>query len=272
MQFTSPTSIFRCMPRILPPGYRRLLGSFAYTVDGAELCYARLREAAMDYDLPMPKAGWPARNRLAMFVDSWSLVDHVARARKLLSRFPWQEKSSGELNDFIRDTRAATQIRNRLTRMDDEAQEPMTILGTLSWVDARKSGTHTRYAISSGPGVDAETLVNTPVSGIPAGSDVAQFRLQVAEQEVDLDALHVAILQFAARLEEATVSSVRHALRDSAEKRGVPIEELSASDPFDTIVAASFEGDVGRTQVSAEVRPDSFIARSEPPQSPTVRG
>lgn len=268
MELTAPTSIFRCMPGILPPGYRRLLGSFAYAVDGAELSYARLRKTALDYRLPMPATGWPARSRLGMFVDSWSLVDHVARARKLVSRFPWQDKSSGELNDFIRDTRAATQVRNRLNQLDDEIQagsengEAQAIVGILTWVDARMTQGQTRYAIASGPVADAETLVATPAYGIPAGADVTQFRLHVADQEVDLDALHLSIVQFAARLEKATISSVRQALADAAERRGVSIDDLSASGPFDTTVAIEFEAGAAQAHAVSEVIADTYEQRS----------
>ena len=272
MELTAPTSIFRCMPNILPPGYRRLLGSFAYLVDGAELSFDRLRQAALEYELPMPETGWPARNRIAMFVDSWTLVDHAARVRKLVSRFPWQDKSSVELNDFIRDTRPATQVRNRLTQLDDESHagsasaESQAILGTLSWVDMRNPGRHTRYAISSGPCTQAEALVETPAGRLAEGSTVGQFRLQVADEDVDLDSLHLTMCQFATRLEDAMAKSVREALAAEAINRNIPVGQLGASGSFDLTAAMTFEADgpgagtvkAGQRHSASEVLPDTF--------------
>ena len=272
MELTRATSIFRCMPSILPPGYRRLLGSFAYAVDGAELCYAQLRETALQYQLPVPDAGWPARDRLTMFIAAWSLVDHVARARKLVSRFPWQDSNSAELNDFIRDTRPATQIRNRLNQLDDdihagsECVEDQAILGTVSWVDVTIPGGQTRYAISSGPCPQGEALVETPTHRLPEVGEVGQFRLLVAEQEVDLDALHFTLAQFAARLDAAMTKSVHEALAEEAAKRGVSVDQLCASGPFDMTVATRFEPDApgsgkfkaGERYASVEVLSDTF--------------
>ena len=258
------------MPSILPPGYRRLLGSFAYAVDGAELCYARLHETALQYQLPVPDTGWPERNRLTMLVDSWSLVDHVARTRKLVSRFPWQDPNSTEINDFIRDTRPATQIRNRLNQLDDDIQagseEHDAILGTVSWVDLRKPGGHTRYAISSGPCPQGKTLVETPAPRLPEGRGVGHFCLQVAEQEADLDALHLTMSQFASRLDVAIAKAVHQALADEAAKRGVSIDELCASGPFDITEATRFEPKApdtggfktGERYVAVEIPSDAF--------------
>jgi len=271
MKLTAATSIFRCMPSILPPGYRRLLGSFAYAVDGVGLCYARLHDTALQYQLPIPDAGWLERNRLAMLVDSWSLVDHVARTRKLVSRFPWQDSNSTELNDFIRETRSATQIRNRLNELDDiqaerEGAEDQAILGTVSWVDMRKPGGHTRYVISSGPCPQSETPAETPILRIPEGREVGQFCLQVAEQEADLDALHVTMAQFATRLDMALTKSVHEALGDEAAKRGVSVAQLCASGPFDMTVATRFEPEisdiggfkVGERYSAVEIPSDAF--------------
>ena len=272
MELTSASSIFRCMPSILPPGYRRLLGSFAYALDGAELCNARMHETAQQYQLPVPDTGWPARNRLTMFIAAWSLVDHVARARKLVSRFPWRDSSSAELNDFIRDTRPATQIRNRLNQLDDEIHagsecvDDQTILGTVSWVDMRKPGGHTRYAISSGPCPQGEALVDTPAHRFPEGGRVGQFCLQVAEQEADLDALHLTMRLFATRLDLALAKSVHEALTEEAAKRGVPVGQLCASGPFDMTVATRFEPEApgngrfkaGERYAAAEVPSDAF--------------
>lgn len=272
MELTSASSIFRCMPSILPPGYRRLLGSFAYAVDGAELCNARLHETAQQYQLPVPDIGWPARNRLTMFIDAWSLVDHVARARKLVSRFPWQDSNSAELNEFIRDTRPATQIRNRLNQLDDDIQsgslsvEDQAILGTISWVDVRVPGGHTRYAISSGPCPRGETLVEPQTHRLAEDGEVGQFRLLVAEQEVDLDALHFSLAQFATQLEAAMAKSVHEALTEEAAKRGVPVAQLCASGPFDMTVATRFEPEApgngrlkaGERYAAAEIPSDAF--------------
>lgn len=272
MELTGATSIFRCMPSILPPGYRRLLGSFAYAVDGAELSYAKLHETALQYQLPVPDAGWPARDRLTMFIAAWSLVDHVARARKLVSRFPWQDSNSAELNDFIRDTRPATQIRNRHNQLDDdihagsECVEDQAILGTVSWIDMRLPGGHTRYAISSGPSRQGETLVEIPAHSLAEDGGVGQFRLLVAEQEVDLDALHYSLAQFANRLDAAMAKSVHAALIDEAAKRGVSVDQLCASGPFDMTVATRFEPDAlgtgrfktGDRYTAVEVPADAF--------------
>ena len=162
MKLTSANSIFRCMPTILPLRFRRLLSAFAYAVDGVELSYSRLRETALDYELPSarshsPEEKWIARNRLCVLVDAWSMIDHVSRARKLVSQFPWDgAKFSPQLNEFVRETKAAALIRNQLHHVDDDilsgvdVAEGHTILGTVSWVDTRKAGTVVRYAVSSG--------------------------------------------------------------------------------------------------------------------------
>ena len=252
MKLTSANSIFRCMPTILPLRFRRLLSAFAYAVDGVELSYSRLRETALDYELPSarshsPEEKWIARNRLCVLVDAWSMIDHVSRARKLVSQFPWDgAKFSPQLNEFVRETKAAALIRNQLHHVDDDilsgvdVAEGHTILGTVSWVDTRKAGTVVRYAVSSGSsGSPKESPLALPAAG--AQGDVSQFCLTVEDQEADIDALHRAITRFSTTLEASLAASVRGAVIDEATKRKVPVEELCESAVADVGIA-TFKG------------------------------
>ena len=269
MELRTATSIFRCMPSIVPLHFRRLLGAFAYAIDGAELSYCRLREAALDYELPRRGARssidqWTARNRLSILSDAWTLIDHVSRARKLVSRFPWdQSKSPRDLNQFVRDTKQAGLIRNRLHQLDEDVysradcDEGHPIIGTVSWVDARNPQKPVCFTITSGTGDEAEGLESVPYPSAPPG-EVADFRLRVREQTADLDTLHDTMLWFAERLEAAVSTSVREMVDAEARRRKVPVEQLRHSHFVDLTIATPIRPNKGRQHRLFEVPPDAY--------------
>ena len=264
------------MPDILPPGFRRLLSAFAYAVDGVELGYCRLREAALTYNLPAGDApaddrNFAPRSRLGLLMDAWSMIDHVSRARKLISRFPWQSANlSPQLNAFIRDTKAAALIRSQLHQLEEAILaggdvDGQSVLGTVDWIDRRKPGVIVRYAVSCGSNQEAEWLTIPAEFHPDAAADVAEFRLTVAGQQTDMDALRETIRRFSNVVEVAVAASVREAVLAEAKKRNAPLRQLCASAMADTTVATRFEQKPGQTnltrassQVSAEVLANSF--------------
>ena len=270
MELLAANSIFRCVPSMLPLHFRRLLGAFAYAIDGAELAYCRLREAALDYEMPQRGARssldrWTARNRLSILNDAWALIDHVSRARKLISRFPWdQSKSPRDLNQFIRETKPAGLVRNRLHHLDEDVYsradctEGHPILGRVSWVDSRNPQKPIRFTITSGTGDEAEQgPVSVPHSSGAQG-DVGEFTLCVCEEEADLDALHETMLWFAKRLEAAVSTSVRELVDAEAKRRKVPVEQLCESHFVDLTIATPVQSKPGREHRLFEVPPDAY--------------
>ena len=275
MEFTPPESIFRCMPTILPLPFRRLLNAFAYTIDGTQLAYSRLREAALGYELPLGSARSKiprsiVRSRVGILTDAWALIDQVSRARKIVSRFPWDHsKGPRELNQFIGDTKSATLVRNRLHQLDEdihsrcECAEGHPTLGTVSWIDARDPSSPVRFIIASGPGDPAVETGGFAREAIGTG-DVTDFQLRVCDQETDLEALHQTMLRFAGQLERALATSVGELIAGESKRRDVSPEELCRSQIADTTLAVPFRT---RTEVHHrwfEVSPDSFKSESNP--------
>lgn len=274
MELLPPTSIFRCMPSILPLNLRRLLGAFAYAFDGAELSFARLRETAAQYVLPTPgmkpsPAQWHARNRLSIIVDAWAFIDHVSRVRKLVKRFPWDTPEPPiEVKDFLASTRSAD-IRNRLHHLDEDIFEGKNcveghpILGSVSWVDTRTPGGHTRFSISSGPTIDAGNWGGFRTDPITSSEPVCQFRLVASDREAALDELQAAARAFAQLLETSVRQSVDRAIVAEAPKRGKPPEQLCGSGVADMTMA--FRLEPGDDENSGRIIPEQCHALVEVP-------
>ncbi|MFL6733161.1 MAG: hypothetical protein ACJ8EY_00515 [Sphingomicrobium sp.] len=259
MELTSASSIFRCMPKLLPVSFRRLLTSFAYAVDGVELSYSRLHETALNYEL-RPEAEcegqiWPATYRHCILLDAWSVIDNVSRARKLVSRFPWEKAQlSAQLKTFLRETKSAAALRHQLFQIEEEslagtdATEGHAVLGTVDWIDTRRTGEVTRYAVSSGMNTDVDRFLIPVVPDLNEVPGVKEFRLSVADKQADIDALRACVRSFARDLEASVADSVSNAVRREAEKRSAAVALLCESALADMTVAARFQIE------SAEVR------------------
>jgi hypothetical protein len=209
-----------------------------------------MRETAAQYQLPPlgSKANptdWNARNRLSIIVDAWAFIDHVSRVRKLVKRFPW-ETSEPPVQDFLASTKSAD-IRNRLHHLDEDifagknCSEGHPILGSVSWVDTRAPGGHTRFSISSGPTIDAGNWGGFRADPITSSEPVCQFRLTASDREADLDELQEGLRAFARLLESSSRQSVDRAIAAEAPKRGKTPEQLCASGVADMTFAFRLE-------------------------------
>lgn len=237
------------MPSVLPLRERRLLGAFAYAHDGSELAYERLREACEKYELPLeaPKPGpneWTPRKRLSVIVDAWSFIDHISRARKVVTRFNWGTPGAPpEVQAFLDATKPATDIRNRLQHLDEDiftganCTEGHPILGSVSWVDARVPGGHTRFSVSSGPTIDAGKWAAFTADHVSDDLTVGKFKLMASDQKVDLEALRDTLAAFTDLLERSIRQSVERAVVAEAGVRSVPVEQLCRNGVTDMVTA-----------------------------------
>jgi hypothetical protein len=231
-----PTSIFRRMPGAMALSQRRLLGALAYANDSAELSFARLKEAACAYRLPMEglsyeEAGWVPVNRLSIITDAWACIDHLNRARKLVQRFPCADPRPLEIGPFLNATKPAASIRNRIQHFDEDIfmganrVEGNPVLGAVSWADARASGGHIRYSISSGPSIDGGNMSSAEITDVDGAGDVVDLRLMAADQTVHLDEMMKALADFMGAFEVTVSRAVISGLSAAAVEKGVPLEE-----------------------------------------------
>lgn len=251
MQLISPDSIFRCMPTALPLKVRRLLGAFAYAVDGAELSYFRLTQTAESYAVPPSGTSpsvdrWTPFKRLSLVVDAWAFIDHLTRLRKLLPRFDYDGDLPPRVQSFLAATEPARLIRNRLQHLDEDiyssahSQEGHPVLGTISWVDTRTPPNQTRFAVASGPSIDAGKMIEMQVGEHEPGR-VCDFRLMASDQSVLLDVLLNELRGFVSEFEVLVGDSVSEGLKAAAVERDIPMEGLCASGITDMTLATIFE-------------------------------
>jgi hypothetical protein len=250
MNFLASDSIFRCMPTALPLKVRRLFGAFAYAIDGAELSFGRLKATAARYQAPQPCQQltdiWMPEMRLSVITDAWAFIDHITRLRKLLPRFDYENGNMPELvQGFLDRTDDARQIRNRLQHLDEDifggvfCEEGHPVLGTVSWVDTRNAPIQRRYAVSSGPSIDAGTMMEFSVERTEPGI-VTNFRLMASDRIVNLDRLLSEVRDFVRDFEIKVGNSVSDSVRAAASERGVAEEALSASGIADAVFLMAF--------------------------------
>jgi hypothetical protein len=232
-----PKSIFRRMPSAIILSLRRLLGALGYANDSAELAFARLKDAARSYRLPSngvtyEAAGWVPSNRLSIITDAWTCIDHLNRARKLVQRFPCGDPRPPEISPFLDALKPAMLIRNRIQHLDEDiftgknCVEGYPVLGAVSWADARGSGGHIRYSVSSGPTIDGGRMSNVELTDVDDAGDVVDFRLIAADQSVRFDEMMAALTDFMRAFEVTARRAVILAIHAAAVERGLSIEAL----------------------------------------------
>jgi hypothetical protein len=195
-----------------------------------------LKEAARAYRLPTDgmgyeEAGWVPANRLSMITDAWACIDHLNRARKLVQRFPCADPRPPEVGSFLDATKPAASIRNRIQHLDEDiftganCVEGNPVLGAVSWADARASGGHVRYSISSGPSIDGGHMGGAQITDVDDAGDVVDFRLMAADQTVHFDEMMKALADFMSRFELTVRRAIVAGLRAAALEKGMALEE-----------------------------------------------
>ncbi len=231
-----PTSIFRRMPAALPLMQRRFLGALAYASDCAELSFARVKDSARAYHLPLDglsheEAGWVPARRLSIIADAWACVDHVNRARALVKRSPYGDPRPSEVDPFLAATKPALDIRNRIQHLEEDiftganCAEGNPVLGVVAWADARIAGGHVRYSISSGPTIDNGLMAWTTLVDVDGADDVLDFTLKAADRTIHLDETMKALADFMAEFEVTVTRAIISGLRETALQRGVSLQE-----------------------------------------------
>jgi hypothetical protein len=278
-----PTSIFRRMPGAITLSQRRLLGALAYANDSAELSFARLKGAARAYRLPIEglgyeEAGWVPANRLSIITDAWACIDHLNRALKLVRRFPCADPRPPEVRPFLDAMKPVALIRNRLQHLDEDifkgayCVDGNPVLGAVSWADARASGGHIRYSISSGPSIERGHMGGAQITDVDGAGDVVDFRLMAADQTVHLDEMMKALADFMGAFEVTVSRGVISALRGAALEKGVPLEGPHPHGIADMTMAmrmrrkpeGGWESGNGDSFAVVEVSPGSFDISEKP--------
>ncbi|WP_155263066.1 hypothetical protein [Sphingomonas segetis] len=238
------------MPSALPLKVRRLFGATAYAIDGAEFSFDRLTRTAAAYAAPAggekpSVAAWSPEMRLSVVTDAWAFIDHVNRLRKLLQRFDYDGATPARVQQFLDATEPARQIRNRLQHLDEDiytgafSEEGHPVLGTVTWIDARDHPLQRRYAVASGPSIDAGKMIEFEVNELPAGA-IGHFQLMASDKRVDLDGLLDELRDFVPAFEQMTERSIGESIRTAATERSIEPEALCGSGITDMTMLATF--------------------------------
>lgn len=220
-------SLFVAVPRLLTPDQRDSFYALGIVRDTIELLYERLYDAACRAFVPgQPVPACDRMMRLAMFADTWSIIDNIARLRRLLKEaspsIAEATKEFCEASDNVR------LIRNRLQHLDDfvgtekHVSEKFALFGSIAWYDSRlpaittvmiTCGLAKESGVTGGPAIGNPTPTRFPVDHIHLGA----FDLHL-----DISGLVAATMHTFAQME----SIVEKRLDDQISEKGINPKEL----------------------------------------------
>jgi hypothetical protein len=163
-------SPLRHLPTRLEPKQASFLDGIRFSVDIAELAYARLHSTLLQLALTVEKPDQDTNTLLitTAISDAWSIVDSINRLRDLLLRMPGLKRSTAyPLKKFLKNTESIADLRNTVQHLDKEIAQISTkglpVWGTLSWFTLLNPRSGRICTIIAGKLIDGTHPVVNPI-------------------------------------------------------------------------------------------------------------